>query len=112
MHNWLHHLHQRKRATNSGLEPYPSPRPGIRFLDGIAYIFGILGPLIAIPQVLKIWVDGDVAGVSLISWIGFSIGSLFWICYGLIHHEKPIYISQTLWFFLQVTIIVGVILHS
>lgn len=60
------------------------------FIDRGVYGVGVLGVLVIIPQILKIWIDRDINGVSIITWIGFLIGAFFWFFYGLIHKEKPI----------------------
>ncbi|MBI2315006.1 hypothetical protein HYU93_03050 [Candidatus Daviesbacteria bacterium] len=65
------------------------------FIDRGVYAVGILGVLVIIPQILKIWVDKDTNGVSIITWIGFFIGALFWLFYGIIHKEKPIILTNS-----------------
>jgi uncharacterized protein with PQ loop repeat len=104
------HIHLRKRLFKK-LEEYPHPDQTIRKIDELAYVFGIAGPLFSIPQLYAIWSTHDAKGVSLISWSAFTVGSLFWLFYGLTHKEKPIIISQSLWFILQLIIVIGIILY-
>lgn len=106
-----HHLSIRKRVYQK-LESYPSNKTFIRLIDEGAYVFGIAGPLFSIPQLYEIWSTQNAQGVSLFSWSSFTIASFFWIIYGITHKEKPIIISQILWFVLQGLIVVGILLYS
>ncbi len=92
----LRHLHRRKRKN---------------FIDRFIYIFAIGGPLMNIPQLLKIWIEKSASGVSIISWVGFSLTALIWLIYGVIHKEKPIVVANVLYFVLQIGIIVGALLY-
>ena len=71
MHDAQHHLHKRKRVTQKGLEPYPSRDRWKNLMDKLIWIFGIVGPILTIPQILKIWVDKNASGVSLQPPLGF-----------------------------------------
>jgi len=122
MASGLHHFHKRKQKgeveTASSLKkpksPYETPsRNKLKgFMDTIIYIVAVLGPLIAIPQVLKIWQVQDASGVSLITWIGYLLGGFFWLSYGILHKEKPIIITNALWIFVQAFIIIGIIRYG
>jgi uncharacterized protein with PQ loop repeat len=107
----LHHVSIRRRIYEK-LEAYPSNKKIARLVDEGGYIFGIAGPLFSIPQLYAIWSTQNADGVSLFSWSAFTLGALFWIFYGIMHKEKPIIISQILWFFLQLGIVIGIILYK
>ncbi len=85
----FHHLHIRKRMYQKH-EPYPHPDKLKRMFDKFIYVIVILGPIVNLPQLFKIWVYQNATGVSLVSWAGFSVISMFWLVYGLLHKEKPI----------------------
>ncbi len=122
MASGLHHFHKRKRkkkktikqTTQNIKSPYETPsRTKLKhFMDTVIYIVAVLGPLIAIPQVLKIWHVKDATGVSLITWLGYLAGGFFWLTYGLLHREKPIIITNALWIFVQIFIIIGIIRYG
>jgi uncharacterized protein with PQ loop repeat len=103
----LHHYHTRKRR-----EPYPAQTLYMRLLDGVIYVVGILGPLATIPQVLKIYVAHDAAGVSLFSWAIYALFDIPWIMYAIAHKERPLIICYTLWFFFNSLVLVGVLLYG
>lgn len=120
MASGLHHFHKRKLkgdlkvTTKVVKSPFETPsRNKLKgFMDTIIYIVAVLGPLIAIPQVLKIWHVQDASGVSLLTWIGYLLGGFFWLTYGFLHKEKPIIITNALWIFVQIFIIIGIIRYG
>ena len=108
MASGFHHLHKRKRI-HQNKEKYPSPDKFKRILDNMAYIAAILGPLIIVPQLWKIWNSQDVSGVSILTWVGYMFGGTFWFIYGVAHKEKPIMIMNLLWFLLSLSIVIGIL---
>ncbi|AJF60297.1 MAG: hypothetical protein J4224_01225 [Candidatus Diapherotrites archaeon] len=107
----IHHFHIRKRV-HENLEPYPHPEKWKRRMDKAIYAVGIAGPLLAIPQALEVWVEKNVAGISLITWVGWLFLAFFWISYGVMHKEKPIIITYSAWVLINLFIIAGVIVYS
>jgi uncharacterized protein with PQ loop repeat len=107
----LHHLHKRKRIHNK-LEQYPHPHISKRVIDRLVYIAGIVGPIMSIPQVLRVWVEQEARGISLISYSSYIILDLVWITYGLVHKEKPIVIMYILWTFVNISIVVGALTYG
>lgn len=82
------------------------------FINRSVYVVGILGILVIIPQILKIWVDKNTNGVSLFTWVGFLIASLFWLFYGLIHKVKPIIVVNMAAIIADLLVIGGLILFK
>lgn len=103
----LHHLYVRKRIHQKH-EKYPHPNKWKRFIDKFIYIVAIFGPLIALPQVFKIWLNQDGSGVSILTWSGYLLGGIFWIIYGFTHKVKPIIITNIIWIALEIFIIIGI----
>ena len=62
----LHHLHTRKRI-HLNHEKFPHPDKFKRFLDKVIYAVGIIGPIMTIPQITKIWFEQNADGVSVIT---------------------------------------------
>ena len=106
-----HHLHKRKRIHLKH-EKYPHPKKFKRVFDNVIFIVAILGPFMALPQLIKIWVNENAAGVSIISWGAFFVISIFWFAYGVLHRERPIIISSSIWATLQLFIVVGIVLYG
>ena len=107
----LHHFHKRKRIHIEH-EPYPHPNKWKRIMDKLIYFVGIFGPIMTLPQLMIIWIEKNAAGVSLISWGSYLIIAVFWIIYGIMHKEKPIIITYSLWVLLDIFIVIGVLLYG
>jgi uncharacterized protein with PQ loop repeat len=85
---------------------------GSFWVDKAIYIVGIGGVFVFLPQLLKVWDSKNVAGLSLVSWVGMAIGSLIWVAYGLIHKQKPIIFINISLAIMQGLIVLGIILYS
>ena len=106
----LHHLQKRKRI-HLKKEKYPHPDKFKRIIDKIILFVAIIGPLITLPQVLKIWVEQDASGVSALSWSGYSLSSVLWFTYGILHKEKPLIIAGGAGFVVNIAVLVGAVFY-
>lgn len=55
--------------------------------------------------------NGNIEGVSLVSWIGFIAFSSFFFIYGLVHRIKPIIITNFLWIVIDAAVVITVIVR-
>jgi uncharacterized protein with PQ loop repeat len=110
MFKGLHHFHRRKRIHEKH-EPYPHPDKWKNLMDRMIYVVGMFGPIMAIPQLLGIWVEKNTAGVSLITWGAFLIIAVFWITYGIMHKAKPIITTYIGWIIMDILIVAGILLY-
>jgi uncharacterized protein with PQ loop repeat len=83
-----------------------------KLIDRLIYIGGTLGPLMTIPQLFKIWIGRNATGVSVISWGAYAAGSFFWIWYGISYKQKPIIFTYSLFFIIEVLIIIGTFIYG
>ena len=83
----------------------------IETIDDLSYLMGIVTVLVNLPQLYAVWTSPNIGGVSIISWFGFFLGSLFWLFYGLLHREKPIIIMNGALLLVQGLIVVGLLRH-
>lgn len=104
-----HHLHTRKRIHEQH-QPYPHPNPTIRFLDKFVFGIAFVMPLTALPQLYKVWFEGNAQGVSVLTWLLLAILSIPMIIYGSVHKEKPIILMYLLWFIVDSLVVIGAIL--
>ena len=111
MANPVHHIHKRKRI-HKNLEQYPHPQKFKAFLDKFVYVVAFLGPTMTIAQSHKIWSTGDASGVSLMAWGTYVFGNIVWLMYGLTHKEKPIICMYSAAFVVNVSVVVGIIIHG
>jgi uncharacterized protein with PQ loop repeat len=107
----LHHFHKRERV-NVKCEPHSHPKKWKKVMDKLIYVVAFIGPIMTLPQIIKIWGEKNAAGVSVASWATFSVLSIFWIIYGIMHEEKPIIISSTLWFILDACVVLGTLMYG
>jgi len=107
----MHHLQKRKRVYKN-LEPYPHPDKWKRFLDRLIYLVGVVGPLMTLDQIHRIWIERDATGVSALSWMTYFFTAIIWVAYGIIHKEKPIIIVYTVWIFLDALIVAGTLMFG
>jgi len=110
MHIAYHHILKRKKLK-SGLRRNQHQKILTIIIDRLVYLSAFLGVFANIPQLTKIWIDKSVSGVSIITWIGFLVGSLFWLSYGIVHKETPIIITNGLYVTIQLFIVLGLFLQ-
>ncbi len=105
----LHHLLHKYGYIDINEDPLIQNRKFRTFINRSIYGVGIFGVIVIIPQIIKIWIDRDL-GVSLTTWIGFLIGALFWLFYGLVHREKPIIFTNLAVIIADLMVILGLLL--
>ena len=93
-------------------DPYPHFRPSIRLLDNIVLIVGIIGPMMALPQIWRIYIEHNAAGVSAFTWGMFAFFNIFWITYAIVHKTKILLIPYCLWFVMNSTVAIGALMYS
>ncbi len=106
----LHHFHKRKRIHVKH-EKYPHPNKLKNLMDRFIYVVVFIGPLFTIPQIYKIFVEQNATGVSVFTWGTYSLGSFFWLMYGVMHKEKPIIITNILWGIMNFSVMVGAVMY-
>ncbi|XOU94726.1 MAG: hypothetical protein ACNFW9_01530 [Candidatus Kerfeldbacteria bacterium] len=108
----IFHLHQRKRFHLPRLENFPSERKFTKFLDKVIYAAGIAGPILVIPQAIEVWINKEAAGVSIPSWIGFTVLAIIWLIYGIVHKEKPLILMYTGLIIMDALVVIGAIIYA
>ncbi|MFZ2125255.1 MAG: hypothetical protein WA087_03760 [Candidatus Saccharimonadales bacterium] len=83
----------------------------LTIFDHLITFASFIYPLMAVPQVLGVY-SGNVAGVSVISWVGFLFFSVMFFTYGMIHRIKPMIISNSIWMLVDGSVVIGLIINS
>jgi len=78
-------------------------------LDYFAYFFIGVGLLLAVPQLYIIYTTESAEDVSLFSWMGWTVTSVFWIFYGIERKIIPIAISGVLHVALNLIVVIGIL---
>ena len=107
----MHHLNVRKRIHKKH-EKFPHPVEWKRILDTIIYPVGLIGPVIMIPQILKIYIEKNATSMAMISWIIFIIPAIIWVLYGFAHKNKAVIICNAAWVITYIFIIFGTVLYG
>ena len=81
------------------------------FLERLMIFVAVVGPFANLPQLLKIWIKKKTNGVSLVSWILFSILSIVWLIYGIVKRDKYIIIALGITLILQLLIVIGTVIY-
>lgn len=84
----------------------------LKSVDALAYIVSILSLLFTIDQVRIIWFEHNASGVSFLSWTFYTISAFVWLCYGLLHKDKVITITNLLWVAFSLFIVVGIVMYG
>ena len=108
--NGIHHIHKRKRVHKK-LEDYPHKNKWINSLDKFLIVVAVIGPLIALPQIFRIFVFNSAAGVSGLSWGLYALFNIPWFVYGVVHKDKPIMIAYSLSFIANLTVLTGALIY-
>ena len=112
----IHHIHKRIRSqkgrNHSLFKPYPHPDKRIKFLDNLCLFLAIVQPLAAAPQIYKIYVEKEVAGISILMWIIFTLVMVPFVIYGFVHKTKPMVVCNILWIAANISIIMGILINS
>lgn len=103
----LHHIQKRKN-----LAPYPHPNMSVRFIDGMATCAGIIGPLMTVPQLFRVYAEHQAAGLSVVSWFSWALLDIPFIVYGIVHKDRVIIVTYTGWFLLNSAVAVGAIIYG
>jgi uncharacterized protein with PQ loop repeat len=89
--------------------PQSAPVSG---LERVLRLLSIATMLMTMPQVLTIWIAGNAAGVSLVSWASYLFSACLWFVYGIQKRDKTIYLACVGWVVLDAAVVIGIIVHS
>ena len=111
MHIAYHHALKRRQRIQSKKHPTGRGFDVKSLMDKLVYVSALFGVFANVPQLTTIWIEKRIDGVSVVTWLGFLIGSSFWLCYGIVHREKPIMITNGLYVTIQFFIVMGLLLQ-
>jgi MtN3 and saliva related transmembrane protein len=81
-----------------------------RFRSFMIFV-AVVEPLTTLPQIYQVWVNNQVAGVSLLTWSLYVIVSCIWIMYGIKIKDTPVLVASFLWFITEILVVLGVIFN-
>jgi uncharacterized protein with PQ loop repeat len=82
-----------------------------RKINAIVLAMGVIEPLFTLPQAHNIWVKHEVAGVSLVTWIFFTLAAIVWCFYGITINSRPLIISYSLCAVFNGIVVIGLLVQ-
>jgi uncharacterized protein with PQ loop repeat len=75
---------------------------------------GIIGPLATAPQLIKLYHTHShhAHGLSLSTWIGYSILALLWFLYGFVERNTPIWVGNLIGLVMDLLMVIGILVHA
>ena len=80
-------------------------------LTRILPVFSVVTMAMTVPQVWTVWVQGQTAGVSLLSWGAYFVSACLWLVDGLRKGQKTIWIACVGWVLLDGAVVLGVLVR-
>jgi MtN3 and saliva related transmembrane protein len=93
----------RSKGKNPGMQ---------RTIDKLVLGIAFIAPLVTLPQVFKVYQTRSAADISVLSWVLYVACAVPWFLYGIVHRDRRIIISTTLWIIFDVWIIVLALMYS
>jgi uncharacterized protein with PQ loop repeat len=86
----------------------------LRYFEISMLIMGIVGPFATAPQLIKLYFTHShhAHGLSLSSWIAYSLLALFWFLYGLVHKNAPIWVGNLIGLVMDLLMVIGILIHA
>ena len=78
----------------------------------LTLIAAVVQPLTTIPQVIKVYTTHNVSGLSIYTWLGYALIGLIFLAYGIKYKLLPIALTQVIWFSLQMSIVIGILMYN
>jgi uncharacterized protein with PQ loop repeat len=81
-------------------------------VDSVMSVAAVIHPLMAVPQVIQIYVTEQAAGLSLFTWAAWLALGMVFLAYGLAHRLRPYILMQVLWVVIDVLVISGILIYG
>lgn len=104
-------IHRHKHRRRNVPPVRGSSRLWKMFLDRVTMVAGILGPVMVTPQIYAIYSTHVATGVSALSWFSFALLDVPFIAYGMLHEDRPIVTTYTLFCIANMAVAIGAILY-
>lgn len=95
---------------NYNLHKHVSKKKKLSAFDYIVIAASFMYPLSGIPQVIQIF-QGTTDGVSIYSWLGFTLFATIFLIYGLKHRVTPMIIANSIWIVVDSLVVIGYLLN-
>jgi uncharacterized protein with PQ loop repeat len=75
-------------------------------------VAAIAHPLMAAPQIYKLYSTQEAAGLSVWMWVAWLLLGLVFTAYGIAHKLTPYIFMQILWLSVDIVMITGILMYG
>jgi MtN3 and saliva related transmembrane protein len=86
--------------------PHVSKAKATKIVDKFAYVMGVVGNIAVIPQIIKAW-ESDAPGLSILTWLLFTVIGIIWLVYAILHKQKPLAVAQGISIVCNLLVVIG-----
>ena len=86
-------------------------RPAASSVERLLPFLSAATMVMTIPQIVTIWVDRNVAGVSLLSWGTYLLAACLWFLHGVQRRDRTIWLACVGWILLDAAVVVGIVVN-
>lgn len=104
------YIFQRLNTFKNHLSP-STQKHLANYISESVLLFSIAGPIMTLPQIVKIYAGKEAAGLSAITFGFYLFLAFFWLGYGVLIKNRPIVLANTFWILVHITILVGIYLY-
>ena len=80
-------------------------------LEKLLRVLSVVTMAMTVPQVIAVWTQPNVGGVSLVSWATYLVAAVAWLVYGIQKRDRTIYLACIGWITLDAAIVAGLIVR-
>lgn len=81
-------------------------------IDRATLLVGIIAPLATIPQIITIFSEQNVAGVSIFTWSFYLFSASLALIYSIVHRLPPFIVSSALWVMADALVVAGCLIYG
>ena len=81
-------------------------------LEKVLPVISLVTMVMTLPQIWTVWVERNVAGISLLTWGTYLAGACLWLVHGVQKRDKTIYIACIGWVLLDGAVVAGALLFG
>ena|SRR5215469_5348526 len=94
------------------MTPFMGASPSAKLMKRVLGNLSIFTIAMTVPQVLKIWVSYQGAGISMVSWGAYLLSAGIWLWHGLQKRDENVYLACMGWMGLDTAVIVGALVYG
>ena len=78
--------------------------------DKFVLFLAVVEPLTTIPQIYQVWIKGQTAGVSALTWALYCLVEMIWLIYGIKKKDKAVIAASLAWGIVELVVAIGAVI--